>query len=207
MYGKVSVIPSQCFPTACGFRSPGLLSRHGTHDRENGLRAIHRAGVPLARTICSAVPDARCRRNDVIEQGVPQLQLSVGHVTLRDELHEGAIPSMAELNDDIPERMAGRGPCDCGSPQKPGAFPWALCMPGPPVAGRRMFQSPGGLLLIHSVRSHGTQESCREILCGFVLRSRQTKVASRPARTLALPPFKSKLLRPATPMSSPFGAA
>ena len=120
MYGKDSVIPSQCFPTACGFRSPGLLSRHGTHERENGLRAIHRAGVPLARTICSAVPDARCRRNDVIEQGVPQLQLSVGHVTLRDELHEGAIPSMAELNDDIPERMAGRGPCDCGSPQKPG---------------------------------------------------------------------------------------
>ena len=182
-----------------------LLSRHGTHDRENGLRAIHRAGVPLARTICSAVPDARCRRNDVIEQGVPQLQLSVGHVSLLDELHEGTITSMAELNDDIPERMAGRGPCDCGSPQKPGAFPWALCMPGPPVAGRRMFQSPGGLLLIHSVRSHGTQESCREILCGFVLRSRQSMVASRPARTLARPPFKSKLLRPATPMSSPFG--
>lgn len=141
-----------------------------------------------------------------IEQGYPLPELSVGHVTLRDELHEGAIPSMAELNDDIPERMAGRGPCDCGSPQKPGAFPWALCMPGPPVAGRRMFQSPGGLLLIHSVRSHGTQESCRGILCGFVLRSRQSRVASRPARTLARPPFKSKLLRPATPMSSPFGA-
>ena len=28
------------------------------------------------------------------------------------------------------------------------------------VVGRRMFQSPDGLLLILSVRSHGTQESC-----------------------------------------------
>ena len=29
--------------------------------------------------------------------------------TMLDELHEGAIPNLAELNDDIPERMVGRG--------------------------------------------------------------------------------------------------
>ena len=42
-----------------------------------------------------------------------------------------------------------------------------------------------------------------EILCGFVSRSRQAMVASRPACPLPFPSYESKLSRPATPRYSP----
>ena len=44
-----------------------------------------------------------------IEQWYPLPELSVVLFRMLDELHEGTIPSLTELNDDIPERMAGRG--------------------------------------------------------------------------------------------------
>ena len=78
----------------------------------------------------------------------------------------------------------------------------------PEITGPRMFQSPDGLLLILSVRSHGTQESCLGNPCEVFMRAAiKPSFASLTSVHCHFCRLESKLSASETPMSSPFGKA
>lgn len=76
------------------------------------------------------------------------------------------------------------------------------------VAGRRMFQSPGGgLLLILFVRSHGTQESRVSISVKFVVDGHQSTGRFAPCLSIAISAsLKASFRRQKRQSPGPFGA-